>query len=588
MKNSPLLSVVLFLFSLTSWAQNDYRFFDNFSANNTSFELRIKSDEASKSYKVKICASQDLCEESISLSTNYDLDLFISTLTQMLNSDTLKTVVRKVDTVAFTADTDLKRSWKTTYETLMKDLNKKEVLTELYDKQNIEYSGKLKLAKSVTLKFKSKIKDKEDESQLTALMDKYKDEESIKELIKLMQKYKDEEKIKGLIDLIKNTEDEVTKKELIGSIENILKEKSNPSLTFKPKNASVRFFNNRLNTIAVHGTIEGKEYTLLNSKFSVPFKFVNSRGSVLDVQVGSSNYVLQWNDLLDYNPDESEFSYAVKNKSYAIKANEEIKIESRNLFDYFTGIIFTDFLGLSNANNSLLMAEGRAIIPMAFRNRKKWNAPQYFEAYLNTSVYNGQEEGQGFVEWSNPILTDSIASKISMFEFFKKRNIETGLNYGILSFEWKNISSIITLDYGVNFYRSRLKYIKDAEKTTETFQAYALGHGPKLKIEIRPQVNFGADVNIGAMGYNFNGFNNSIDYADFKNTVIEQKTTLYNMLYLTTNFYTKLNNNESNDGLYFRLAGFYDLKTSEIAPQIMAGYATNLTSFINKFKKKDE
>lgn len=51
---------------------------------------------------------------------------------------------------------------------------------------------------------------------------------------------------------------------------------------------------------------------------------------------------------------------------------------------------------------------------------------------------------------------------------------------------------------------------------------------------------------------------------------------------------TKLNNKEANSGLYFRLAGFYDLKTSEVSPQIMVGYATNLTSFINKFKKKDE
>lgn len=572
MKKSFLIYLSFLLFSFKGFAQNDYRFFDNFSANDTVFELRVKSDEVSKSYKIRIYANDSTYKESINLSTNYDLELFYKTLTQLLNSDKLKPFIKskqtepklansttkskEEDTFDFTPNEALKLRWKTSYEALMKDLNKKEVLTELYDKQNIEFSGKLKLKNQVKLKFDSKIDDK---NAVEQLLNFFKNTDSIK----------DKEKQKN-----------ISKKDSLEPI--------SPIITFIPKNASVRFFNNRLNTIAIHGTIDGVEYTLVNNKFSVPFRFINRPGSILKVEYNSSYYHLEWNDLFDYNPDESEFNYAVKNKSYAIKANEEIKVESRNLFDYFTGIIFTDFLGLSSDNNSLLMAEGRVIIPLASRNYRIWNAPQYFEAYLNTSIYNGQEEDQGFVKWSDPILTGGIPSKISMFEFFKKRNIETGLNYGIGSLEWKNISTIITLDYGINFYRSRLEYIKDSNGATETFQAYALGHGPKLKFEIRPQVNFGADINMGVLGYNFNGFNNSIGYADFKNTVIEQKTTLYNMAFLTTNFYTKLNSNEANGGMYFRLAGFYDLKTSEVSPQIMVGYATNLTTFINKFKKKDE
>lgn len=549
MKKNLLFYLSILLYSITSSAQNDFRFFDNFTANQISYELRVKSDEASKSYKVRIYENDSKYAESISLSTNYDIDIFYNTLTQMMSSDSLK------KTTAFVLTESIKLRWKSTYDNLMKDLNKKEVLTELYDKQNIEFSGKLKLKNEIKLKFLSKIKDKKAEEQLL-----------------------------NAIKKAKGTPEESTLQE---ALKELTQEMDIPDITFKPKNASVRFFNNRLNTIAVQGTIDGKEYTLINNKFSVPFRYTNIPGSILKVQHNSSYYALEWNDLFDYNPSESEFNYAVKNKSYAINANEEIKIESRNLFDYFTGIVFTDFLGVSSENNSLLMAEGRVIIPLASRNYRIWNAPQYFEAYLNTSIYNGQE-GQGAVEWSDPTLTGGSPDKISMFEFFKKRNIETGLNYGIGSLEWKNISTIITLDYGINFYRSKLKYIKDAAGASETFQAYALGHGPKLKFEVRPQVNFGADINIGVMGYNFNGFNNSISYPDFKNEVIDQKTTLYNMAFLTTNFYTKLNSNETNGGMYFRLAGFYDFKTSEISPQIMVGYATNLTTFINKFKKNDE
>uniref|UniRef100_UPI00288B3AF8 hypothetical protein n=1 Tax=Xanthomonas sp. WCS2017Noco2-62 TaxID=3073640 RepID=UPI00288B3AF8 len=63
---------------------------------------------------------------------------------------------------------------------------------------------------------------------------------------------------------------------------------------------------------------------------------------------------------------------------------------------------------------------------------------------------------------------------------------------------------------------------------------------------------------------------------------------LYNGLYVVSNFYTKLNDKETKSGLYFRLGLNYDFYSYDVAPQIMVGYATNLTSFINKFKKKDE
>lgn len=508
-------------------SQENFTFYGNFSYGNAVYELKLAANDANKSYKIQVCKDDANCEESIAIANSYNQDIFFSALTAVMNKPKL------VTTPAFDNNTnDIKTQWKAIYDKLMKELNKKEVLTELYDDQEVEYSGKIKLNKAITLAMAEKDND---------------------------------------CDCVANSQEQLTNE-----------------IVFIPKNASIRFFNNRLNSIAVHGTINNKEYTLLNNRFSVPFRFINQNGSKLEVCYNKKKYLLDYNDLLDYNPEGSECSYTVKNKSYEIKKGQEIKVESRNLFDYFTGIIFTDFLGLNNSTNSLLLAEGRVVIPMAYRNRRIWNAPQYFEAYLNTSVYNGQEEGQGFVEWSNPILTGNTPTKISMFEFFKKRNIETGLNFGLGSLEWKNIASIITLDYGINFYRSRLKYIKDTLNTSETYQVYALGHGPKLKIEIRPQVNFGADINLGVMGYNFNGINKSIGYDNFKTDVIEQKNTLYNMAFLTTNFYTKLNNKETNSGLYFRLAGFYDLKTSEVSPQIMVGYATNLTSFINKFKKKDE
>lgn len=367
---------------------------------------------------------------------------------------------------------------------------------------------------------------------------------------------------------------------------------------FVLEGASIRFFNNRINTLSIDGHVQddpkGKVITFENLNNSIPFKYLNShkgkRTYFLKTEIDGVLYKVDCDEILDYRHTGSENSNSVKNKSYELKPKENVKIEARNLFDYFTAIVFSDFLGVNDTgNNSLLMAEGRAVIPLEYTNRGNFNGPHYFEGYLNTSLYNGQEEGKNFVEWKSQAANGGNYDNIAMFEFYKKKNVEAGLNFGMFAIEWKGISTYIVFDYGVQFYRTRIRYIKDAFNTTEDFQVYSIGHGPKVKFEIRPQVNFGADLNIGFMGYNYNGINSSSNLNDeLKHHVINDKPTFLNSFYILSNFYTKLNEKEKNNGLYFRLGGVYDFETSDVSPQLMVGYATNLSSFINKFKKKDE
>jgi|GEM_PF-5729176 len=543
---TKLFFFTFFLINLAAHAQESYRFYGNFSYNAIVYEVRLLSNESSKSYKIKICGNDTDCEESVSLSNDYNQDIFFNALTAVMNKPKL------VLSPVFDINTnDIRTQWKNIYDKLMKEINKKEVLTELYDNQGVEYSGKISLHKDVTLRFIKKVKASTGDTQNL---------------------------------------DEDTKKKTVPNA----KKDNEPakSINFKPEYASIRFFNNRINTVAVVGTLSNEETprTLTNNVFSIPFRFVIKNGSKLEVEYNSSIYEMQWNDLLDYKPEGTEYNYSVKNKNYKLKPGEEVKVESRNLFDYFTAIIFTDFLGLNdNGNNSLLLAEGRAVIPMALVNKNRINSPQYFEAYLTTSIYNGQEEGSGFVVWKAPSANAGVTEKINTFDFFKKRNIEAGLNLGLVSLEWRGLSSTFTLDYGFQFYRSKLRYIKDSLNNYSDLQVYSIGHGPKIKIEIRPQVNFGADLNIGLMGFNYNGLNKQIEYSgNFKQDVLIKNNSIYNGLFVVSNFYTKLNDKENNNGLYFRLGVNYDFYSSDVAPQIMVGYATNLTSFINKFKKKDE
>ncbi|MEL7122716.1 MAG: hypothetical protein AAFO07_24935, partial [Bacteroidota bacterium] len=52
------------------------------------------------------------------------------------------------------------------------------------------------------------------------------------------------------------------------------------------------------------------------------------------------------------------------------------------------------------------------------------------------------------------------------------------------------------------------------------------------------------------------------------------------------NLYTLVNPNSRKSGLFFRLGGHYDTGNFKLFPQMMLGYATNLTSFINRTQSK--
>jgi hypothetical protein len=556
MKTNFFISMILLFFTTVN-AQESYTFFDSFTYKSSVYELKIASNVATKSYKVKICKSATDCEESSELSSDFNSTVFCVALEEtMAKAKLLNAAMTDLD------KRETIEQWKIMYNKLFKNLNKKEVITELYDNQSTEYSGKLKLKKTV-------------------VATRFFSECDLKKRLKELEKKLETPSLKG----------KKLKTQVVADLQKELNTIPKKTIEFKPEYSSIRFYNNRINTMAVVGKIDDKEYTIRNSKFSVPFRFLNNNqfNSYLYIYVDGIPYAINWDDLLDYNPQENEFNFTVKNKNYKLQKDEEIKIESRNLFDYFTAIVFSDFLGLNNSgNNSLLMAEGRAIIPLALVNKSQHNMINYFEGYLTTSLYNGQEEGTNFVTWKTNAANSGLPDKIALFDFFKKRNIETGLNFGIYNFEWKGISTNIIFDYGVQFYRTKLRYVKDTLNTTEDFQVYCIGHGPKVKFEIRPQVNFGADLNIGFLGFNFNGMNSSGGLRKELKKAIDDKPTFLNNFYILSNFYTKLNDKESNSGLYFRLGAFYDFDTSDIAPQVMVGYATNLTSFINKFKKKDE
>ncbi len=136
----------------------------------------------------------------------------------------------------------------------------------------------------------------------------------------------------------------------------------------------------------------------------------------------------------------------------------------------------------------------------------------------------------------------------------------------------------------MRYYRSGLRYtVKNTagEDYVKNYQLNSLTHELITNLEIRPQLNFGADLNIAYNFLNSRGSTDNIEINFKEDDNIRDRTSVRFQL----NLYSKLNPDKSNDGIFARVGGFYHVGAKDFYPQILVGYATNLSSFVNSFKK---
>ena len=176
------------------------------------------------------------------------------------------------------------------------------------------------------------------------------------------------------------------------------------------------------------------------------------------------------------------------------------------------------------------------------------------------------------------------------FNLLLNNNIDAGIRASIATLEWKGASTFVHLRYGLRFLRTGVEYNLNESLTTEDgstinmlfekrdFQIFSVGQELETNFEIRPQSNIGADLTIGLNWFGATGTN--------KNDIKFNTTNNSPNLKVMANLYALTNPNNRKSGLFFRLGGHYDLGNYDLYPQIMVGYATNLTSFVNRVQTK--
>ncbi|WP_445457704.1 hypothetical protein [Flavobacterium sp. HNIBRBA15423] len=428
------------------------------------------------------------------------------------------------------------------------------------------------------------------ESELALLYTSLKSKNEVKVLENKNQEYVNE--LSALADKIDNLQTQysgviqLNKKIRVYDENNIEKE----NRFFIIEDAYLRFFNNKVKDVKIKGYLNDKpaqKFRVLNIQYSIPMRsFSNSLQYVpISPNDDDADYLyINVNDIFDFDHD-SSWNYSVKNKEYVLTPEKPVKIEERQLMDYFTAVVFSDFLGLNNNNsNALIQAEGRIKIPLWISNYRKTAVFNAISTDVNATIYNGSDETNRLI---TPIETTTVDGKTSFtihnFDYIKFNNINAGIHLGLINVELKGLSTEVNLGYGLRYYRAGLKYIEDTAgiDVIKTYQLNALSHELLVNFEIRPQMNFGADLNLCLNWLNSRGASDDI-LIHLKDAESANDKKVFR---LQLNLYSKLNPDKTNDGIYARIGGFYHLAAKEYYPQILVGYATNLSTFVNKFKK---
>lgn len=549
------------IFKQTAGKDSEYDFLDNYeitdavSAKSYDFTVSIKNNFSRKYSVLKFCSSNYDCKMTSEIAFDIDHSKFNTKILNFLKDINNNYTITETDLAL------LHQKIKSYNEKKAIDENTKEYKKELssiaekLDNMATKYSGVLIMNKEIPVYVYI---DKANTSKIQ------KGEINVKEA------------------LTKSDEKEAWVYKEVENIKFIVNDTTN----------SITFFNNKIKSINIVGYLNDnpeKKFSVSNNSYSIPLKSLNNPTHYIPIPASANdekNYYISVNDLLDYGKSANVLSYSIKNKDYAISPNKNIKIEQRKLMDFFTAIIFSDVLGINSENpNSLLLAEGRIKVPLWLYNFRMVSFFNFLNADFNVSLYNGLDEKSRYIKPVNDGASVTVSQYIiNNFDYIKYNNFNAGMSLNFVNVELKGLNSEWSLAGGVRYYRTGLRYTYINTGNADVIQSSQLNsltYEISTNFEIRPQSNFGADINLGYNWLNARGSTDNIPIVFNPENNNDEKA----MLRLQGNFYMKLDPLTSNDGIYVRMGGFYHLGSKDFYPQILVGYATNLSSFINGFKK---
>ncbi|MFN3753974.1 hypothetical protein [Flavobacterium sp.] len=536
--------------------KNDYTFINNFDIKHTDdttkdFAVNIKQNFEQNFFLLKFCDKDYNCKITPKMPYDIDKSEFATKINNFIKQTLLDTnyEMKAEDLATLYVKVRNDNENRTIAEKTKEDKKQIADLIEKIENLEIQYSGILKLNKEIPV------------YQFLTSTEKKAFKETSKKDNKQLQENWHYKKIEDVRFVVTDT------------------------------TTYIRFFNNKVKDILIKGHLSNnttQKFRIMNVSNSFTLRSFNNSKHFLPISPNDNDaggYYININDLFDYDNADKSWNYSVKNKEYSVEPGKAKKLEQRSLMDFFTGVIFSDVLGLNNDKaNSLVQAEARIKVPLWIYSFGKYAFIHSLNADVNVSIYNGLDEKSRLITPINNNTSETVTSlTINNFDYIKYNNFNAGVGVSFFNLELKGLSTEWSFAYGIRYYRAGLRYTyeKDGGDILKDYQLNALTHELSTNLEIRPQLNFGADINFAFNWLNARGSTENIPIIFNADNDNDDKSVLR----LQVNLYTKLNPDKSNDGIYARLGGFYHLGAKDFFPQVLVGYATNLSSFVNKFKK---
>ncbi|PWL38118.1 hypothetical protein DKG77_07440 [Flagellimonas aquimarina] len=374
------------------------------------------------------------------------------------------------------------------------------------------------------------------------------------------------------------------------------------------KNAVLIFFNNKATTIHVEASIGDKTIDLVNGDYSIPiraFLFYRNVSQLIKYKyhlVGEIEEGIKIKvpvtEIFDYKSiikgKSGNFGYSVANQKVILSHDDEndgvgsFVVKQRRFLDFFNAVVYSDLMGFNTENsNSALNAQASLLKPLNLGSWERVSAFRQFRIISNIALSNSFEDENRFIGFTDD-------EQVPHFDLLRKNNLNAVMSTDLISIEAKGWFSVISFGYNLGFYRTGFRYTNtessDEDEITNG-QLLSISHGPYVGFEFRPQDNFGADLMLSLEKFSLNDrlTLNSRDFRDDIVTDIKDNDFLlnHNIINFSSSFYWLTSPGKSNGGVYARLGVAYHTPTDAIFPQFFVGYATNLTSFVNRFKQKE-
>lgn len=390
------------------------------------------------------------------------------------------------------------------------------------------------------------------------------------------------------------------------------REKSNPNVEIEAEDkylfidsVTITTQNNTFNQIDIVGKIDNQEVNVIsNFYYGIPLrKFIDGR-EIISFEYNGTTYWLKYSSLFLVRPGyKSGITYTLRDSVYVLypqaTGENKIQVKKMRFLDFISASAFVDLFSLNNQNvNKNLNTEINIGFPINHSSifyQIRHVGGMYHLRQIGMNVWIASDLGEFSnnepalksysIKKTHPSGNDTTTNYVNNFDLLKHSFLRINPILNIASLDVKRWGSFFNLDFGLNWFASKVEYIDTLKKTDSLVNKNIFAFSPELnfKWKINPTQNFGADLQIGYL-WNLRSLNRDIVevYGSTNTRSLAERNSTQGwgrVLKFEMNFYFNPSISISNTvrgGWYIKTLYYKSLENVKNHFQFMVGYSSDI------------